>query len=494
MSEKLFVACDLGAESGRVMLGRLSAGKLELEEVHRFPNAPVSVMGSMRWDVLGLFREMKVGLKKVAERGVAVTSLSVDSWGVDYVWVGAGQPMLAPPYIYRDVRIDAAAEAALAKVDAARIYGETGIQFMNFNTVFQLFADMQNSAKLVGVADQFLCIADYFNFLFSGVGRAEESLASTTQIYNPVQRGWSEDLIGAFGVPRSVFPQIVPSGTRLGALLPEVCEETGLADTSVVATCSHDTGAAVAAVPAELNDRWAFLSSGTWSLIGVELDSPLVTPEAREANFTNEGGYGGTTRFLKNIVGLWILQESRRTWERAGQVYSYAELTRLAAESEPLVSLINPDDPRFLKPGDMPARIAEFCRETGQPVPEGAGAITRCILESLALLYRSTLSSLESITGRKIDVLHIVGGGSQSELLNQFAADATGRTVVAGPVEATAIGNILIQAITAGELTSLDDLRGCVRKSFPTTTYQQKDEAAWEDAFARSLAMRGTSA
>lgn len=490
MSNYHYLACDLGAESGRVMLGTLASGKIYLEEIHRFPNLPVRLGNSIRWDILGMFREMKKGLSMVAARGLDISSLSVDSWGVDYVWGGAGQPMLALPFIYRDERIEMACKQALQRVSSAEIFSQTGLQFMPFNTVYQLFADHRDSPELVRIADGFLLIADFYNYLFSGVRKAEESMASTTQLYNPRTRSWSLDLIASFGYRSDVFPEIVPSATVLGPLLPVVQEETGLGDIQVVATCSHDTGAAVASVPAEDTEDWAFLSSGTWSLIGVELPAPLINEQVREANYTNEGGYGGTSRFLKNIVGLWILQECRRAWEKEGKNFTYEELTNLAAEAEPLQILINPDDPRFVKPGEMPARIIEFCKETGQPEPSGPGQIARCILESLALVYSLHLDLLESLTGKNIRTLHIVGGGSKSALLNQFAANATRRTVCAGPTEATAIGNILLQAIANGHLDSLTTLRKTVRNSFSIAQFQPEDAAAWQDAAVRFVALR----
>lgn len=484
-----YVACDLGAESGRVMLGTLNGGQLSLEEVHRFSNLTVLLDGSWRWDILRTFAELKAGLAKVAATGTRPASLSVDSWGVDYVWSGLGQAMLAPAYCYRDARTDSTFENALAQVGREKIYAETGIQFMALNTLYQLLADQKCHPGLIDHADGFLCIADYLHFLFSGVRKAEESLASTTQVYNPVTRTWSGALQSAFAFPPRIFPEIVPSGTRLGSLRPEIAAELGM-DLSVVATCSHDTGAAVAAVPARGADDWAYLSSGTWSLLGVELDKPLISEEVRQANYTNEGGYGGTTRFLKNLSGLWILQECRRAWERQGINLSYSELNRLAEAEPPLRTLLDPTDDRFAKPGGMPERVAEFARETGQPVPESPGAFTRAILESLALVYRESLDDLEKLTGRTIRVLHIVGGGSQSSLLNQFAADATGRTVEAGPVEATAIGNILIQAIVDGQVPDLASLRAIVRSSFPIQTFQPSGNPAWIEASSRLAALR----
>lgn len=484
MTSKHYVACDLGAESGRVILGTLAGGKIQLEEVHRFANNPVRIQGSLRWNVLGIFEELKRGLREVAAKNLPVAGLSVDSWGVDYVLFNQRQPMLSVPYHYRDSRTECTFAKALEEVGRKQIFAETGIQFMSLNMLYQLIAEVEENPELVGIADQFLNISDYFHYLFCGAVRAEESLASTTQIYNPSTRKWSAELIRQFEFPETLFPQIVPSGTRLGRLKPELCAETGLAEIEVIASCSHDTGAAVAAVPAE-GDNWAYLSSGTWSLIGVELTAPLINDAAREHNFTNEAGFDGTTRFLKNIVGLWLLQESRRAWARQGLQLDYAEINRLAEEAEPFRSVVNPNDARFLKPQDMPEEIAASCRESGQPEPETPGQFARCILESLALLYGQSLDVLEQLTDRQISTLHIVGGGSQSELLNQFAANATGRTVLAGPVEATAIGNLLIQAIALGDLESLEELRRVVRASFAIKKYEPQQSAEWEQAKQR---------
>ncbi len=488
MSDHYYIACDLGAESGRVILGRLREGRIELEEIHRFPNGAVKIAGSLRWDILRIFDELKTGLRKVAARGLPVRSLSVDSWGLDYVLTGAGQPMLSLPYTYRDARNDRPYAAALKSPGAAVIFAETGVQFLPINTLYQLIAERASSPKLLGMADRFLLIADYLHFLFSGVASAEESLASTTQLYNPVTRRWSERLAEIFALPMHLFPPLVAPGTRLGPLLPELAAETVLTDVQVIATCSHDTGAAVAAVPAS-GEGWAYLSSGTWSLIGVELPQPLLDESALAHNFTNEAGFGGTTRFLRNIVGLWLLQECRRTWTLAGHRLDYETLTTEGRDAEPFRSLINPNDPRFLKPDAMPEKIAAYCRETGQPAPETPGQFTRCIYESLALLYRRTLAEIESVTGRRITRLHIVGGGTRSALLNQCAANAIGRTVLAGPVEATALGNVLIQAIALGQLASLAELRATVARSFSIAEYQPQDGEQWQEAFARFLVL-----
>jgi len=408
----------------------------------------------------------------------------VDSWGVDYVYFNERQPMLSLPYQYRDARTDKPFENALKTIGAKRIFEETGIQFMSINTLYQLIADVEQNGDLQSIADKFLNIGDYLNYLFSGVARSEQSLASTTQVYNPTCRTWALDLARAFKIPENIFPQIVPSGTILGPLASEIAGETGLDKVTVIATCSHDTGAAAAAVPAK-GDDWAYLSCGTWSLIGVELPAPLINDKVRDLNFTNEIGYGGIVRFLKNIIGLWILQESRRAWIREGCELAYSEIERLASEAEPFRSLINPNAARFLKPGDMPQKVVAFCRETGQPAPETPGQFGRCIYESLSLLYSKTIGQIEEVTARSISRLHIVGGGSKGSLLNQFSANATGKTVLAGPVEATACGNVLIQALALGHIEDLSALRRVVGASFPITEYQPAESAQWEEAGKR---------
>lgn len=484
MSEHHYIACDLGADSGRVILGTLKDGKVILEEIHRFSNGVSKVHGSFRWNILRIFEHLKAGLRKVAAKNIQIESLSVDSWGVDYVLFNQRQPMLSLPYQYRDARTDAPYASIRETVGEAKIFDETGIQFMSINTLYQLIADVEQNPDVLSIADKFLNIADYLHYLFSGVARSEESLASTTQVYNPKQRAWSQELIAACKLPARIFPEIVPSGTKIGELLPAVAEETALPQIPVVATCSHDTGAAVAAVPAE-GEGWAYLSSGTWSLIGVELPCPLINEQVQACNFTNEAGYGGTTRFLKNIIGLWLLQESRREWIRQGMTLSFDDLDRMAEESEPFRSLIIPNAARFLKPDQMPQKIAAYCRETGQPVPETPGEVTRCIFESLALLYRQTLNQIETLTGQPISRLHIVGGGTKSALLNQYAASGTERTVFAGPVEATACGNILIQALAMGQLDSIGALRKTVANSFPVLEYQPQHSADWARAYAR---------
>lgn len=482
-----YLACDLGAESGRVMLGTLREGRLELEELHRFPNVPVRDGESRYWDVAALRRGVLDGLRRAAELGVTARSVSCDSWGLDCVLLDEEGEMIEPVYHYRDPRTGEGVKRVFAKLPWPEVFAETGIQFMPINALYHLAME---TPERLAAARAIVPLGDAFNHYLCGVARSEVSLASTTQLYNPVSRSWSTKVLAAIGLTPDRFPEIVESGTRLGSLRPEVAAETGLGALDVVACCTHDTGSAVAAVPAA-GRSWAYLSSGTWSLMGVEIEEPLITDECRELNFTNEIGHGGTVRLLKNIIGLWLVQECRRSWEAAGRSLDYDELTGLAAAAGPFRSLIDPDDERFLAPGDMPAAIAAYCRETGQPEPREPGEFVRCCLESLALLYRRTLRRIEGLTGRAIDTLHIVGGGSRNELLNQFAADACEVPVVAGPVEATALGNVLVQAIAAGEIQNLAEGRRLVAESFSARTVRPGAPDAWRAAAERFERLAG---
>ncbi len=504
--DRHYLAIDLGAESGRVMLGTLREGgdpersRVDLEEIHRFPNGAVSIAGTLRWNVLGLLAEIKEGLRKAAAAGLPISGVSADAWGIDYVLFKECEPLVALPYHYRDPRTDGMMEKVFAKVPAEDIFAATGVQFMSINALYQMAADLEARPGVLAAADRFLNIGDWFNYQLSGVPKGEATLASTTQLFDPrggeSGRGdWAWGLIDRMGLPKGLFPPLVPPGTVLGPLLPDVAAETGLADVRVVASASHDTAAAVAAVPAASsgsapaagNGGWAFLSSGTWSLLGVELPGPVIDAGSRLRNFTNEAGFGGTIMFRKNIVGLWIVQECRRAWAQAGKELDYHALTALAGDAAPLRSFIRPEDPRFGKPGDMPAKVAAYCRETGQRVPEGEGAMVRCVLESLALLYAKTLRECAEASGRTFASLHVVGGGSKNKLLNQLTADAVQlegvERVFAGPAESTALGNVLIQAKALGHLAG--DLRGTVRRSFPVETYFPADREAWRAALDR---------
>lgn len=484
-----YIGIDLGAESGRVMLGSLADGRLALEEIHRFANTPLRTGGAWHWDVPAIWAGIKQGLYQVARRNVPIASVSVDSWGLDCVLLDAHGEVMPPVFHYRDPRTERGVKALFAKVPWEQVFAETGIQFMPINHLYHLAAE--SPERLARVA-QIVPIGDVFNCFLSGVARAEVSMASTTQLYNPRTRTWSKPLLDALGLAPEKFPPLVEPGTKLGRLKPQVASETGLsADVQVIATCTHDTGAAVAGVPASIQHpasgigTWAYLSSGTWSLLGLELSVPILTDRCRELNFTNEIGFGGSVRLLKNIIGLWLVQECRREWAGAGREFDYATLAQLAAKAEPFRSLINPADPRFAQADGMPERIAAYCRETSQPVPETPGQFIRCALESLALQYRRVLGQAEELAGTKVERLHIVGGGSKNALLNQFAADACGLPVIAGPAEATAIGNILVQAIALGNLPSLAAGREMIAASFETSRFAPRDAAQWAAAWER---------
>ena len=476
-----YLACDLGADSGRLMLGTLDNGKVSLEEIHRFPTGATKVAGALHWEFDRLLTELKAGMQKAAERKLPIASISTDSWGVDYVvYDDRNLPML-PVWCYRDSRTAQGVEIVKEKVEWPMIYAETGIQFMALNTIYQIVTEPK---ERLAKAKQILLIGDAFNFFCSGVARNEVSLASTTQLYNPNHQRWSKKLFTLLGLKEESFAPICPSGTRLGPLRKNLSIETGLPQIEVIASCSHDTGAAVAAVPAS-GENWAYLSSGTWSLMGVEWPSPVINDQSRNLGFTNEIGFGNTVRLLKNIVGLWLIQESRRHWARSGKKLEFADLEKMAAAAPPFVSLINPDDARFLSPDDMPKKIADFCRETSQPVPADIGACVRCIYESLALFYRVVLKRTERLIGRKIERLHVVGGGSKDATLNQFTANAIKIPVLAGPTECAALGNILVQAIALGHIDSHEAAREVVRNSFELRTFTPQDAAQWDGATAR---------
>lgn len=477
------LAFDLGAESGRAILGAWRDGRLELEEVHRFANGPVRVGPRLYWDVLRLFGEMKAGLALAAKRG-ALASLGVDTWGVDFALLGSRGELLGNPRHYRDPHTESMPAEAFATVPAAELFAGTGVQFLRFNSLFQWLAMRRDCSDLLPAARRLLLMPDLFHYWFCGEAANEITNASTTQMLEPFSRRWNSELLTRFGLEPSLLGPLVPPGTRLGALLPELREETGAGAVPVLAPATHDTAAAVAGVPAQGSD-WAYLSSGTWSLLGLELEQPLVNAEVQSANATNEAGVGGTVRFLKNIMGLWLVQECRRAWRRDGLDLEYDELLRQAEAAPAFVSLVDPDDATFMLPASMPGAIAAFCERTRQPVPSGPGAFIRCCLESLALKYRFVLERLRSLAGRAVRTLHIVGGGSQNRLLNQWTANATGCQVIAGPVEATAAGNLLTQLLGLGELGSLAEGREALRCSFPLRTFEPSEPEAWEAAAAR---------
>jgi rhamnulokinase len=484
-----FLAFDLGAESGRGVLGLLENGRLRLEVVHRFPNGPVRTLDTLHWDVLRLYGEMEQALRLCAAQHGPLDGLGVDTWGVDFALLGRGGTLLGNPRHYRDPHTEGVMERAFARVPRADVFRRTGIQFMRFNTLFQLLALQEARSPLLDVAENLLFIPDLFHYFFTGIKVNEYTDASTSQMLDPSTRGWAWDLVRAFGLPERILGTLVQPGTVLGPLRAAVAAETGLNPAPVIAPASHDTASAIAAVPAS-GESWAYISSGTWSLMGVELPGPLVNEQALAANFTNEGGVGGTVRFLKNIMGLWLVQECRRAWERAGTTYGYDELARLAEAAPPFAAIVDPDDPSFILPANMPRALGDWCRRSGQAAPDGPGATVRCALESLALCYRWVLERLEQLTGRRLEAIHVVGGGSQNALLNQLTADACGRPVLAGPVEATAAGNVLVQALGLKILGSLAEAREVVRRSFEVRTFTPRNADAWHKPYERFVSFR----
>lgn len=485
-----FAAIDLGAESGRVMLAGLADERLHLREVHRFVNRPVRVRQTLHWDVLSLWAEIKHGLSLCAgQTSNPLTSIGVDAWGVDFGLLDAHGQLLGNPVHYRDARTTGMLERAFSRVPREQIFEQTGIQFMPINTVYQLLALAEGNSPQLAQAAQLLTIPDLLNYWLTGYAVNEFSNATTTQCYNPRQHTWAYSLLNALNLPTHILGDVVMPGTPLGPLHASVQEETGLGAVPVIAPATHDTGSAVAAAPM-MDKNAIYLSSGTWSLMGVEVAQPIINAQILAYNFTNEGGVAGTFRLLKNIMGLWLVQECRRAWAAQGRAYSYAELTQLAEQAPGLISLIDVTDARFLPPGDMPARIQAFCRETGQPAPESAGAIVRCALESLALEYRWVAERLDELTGRLHTTIHVIGGGAQNHLLNQLTAEATGRTVLAGPVEATALGNVIVQALALRHISSLADGRVFVRNSFPLQTFTPQAPHLWETAYHRYQTLR----
>jgi rhamnulokinase len=480
------LAFDLGAESGRGVIGLFNGQSVSLQDVHRFPNTPAATLDTLHWDVLNLYNEMLATMRKCATEFGGVDSIGVDTWGVDFALLGRNGTLLGNPRHYRDLHTEGVMERAFQIVPKKELFQRTGIQFMRFNTLFQLIALHRDPSPLFDIAETLLFIPDLFQYLFTGLKVNEYTNASTSQMLDPVRRNWDFELLAKFGLPTKMLGNIVPPGTELGPLRSKIAADTGLASVPVIAPATHDTGSAVAAVPAK-GKSWAFISSGTWSLMGAEIEAPMVNEEVHAANFTNEGGVGGTIRFLKNIAGLWLVQECRRAWERGGQKFSYDELARLAEGAKPFVSVIDPDHASFMLPQSMPEAIGEFCRKTGQPVPADAGAVVRCALESLALRYRWVLDRLESLLGRRLETIHIVGGGTQNTLLCQLCADACNRVVLAGPAEATALGNVLVQAIGLKLLGSLEQAREVVRNSFDVKKYEPRNPERWQEPYQRFI-------
>ncbi len=478
------LAFDLGAESGRAVLGDLEAGRLTVHEVRRFPNTPLPLAGHIHWNVYSLLDEMKAAMRDAAAAiGARPASVGVDTWGVDFGLLDRDGDLLGLPFCYRDHRNAGAMEEYFKLVPRETLYEATGIQFMPFNTLFQVYAMVRERSSLLDAAADLLFMPDLINYLLTGVKAAEFTIASTSQMLDPRTASWIPGLFQAMGLSKPLLRPVIPPATVLGPITAEVVSATGYHDVPVVATAGHDTAAAVAAVPAE-GDDWAYISSGTWSLIGVESPTPTISPRSLASNFTNEGGVGGTVRFLKNVTGLWLVQGCRKAWAAGGPV-SYEELARAAASARPFSALIDPDDPAFLNPLDMPEAIAAYCRKTGQEAPGTRADLVRSLLESLALKYRFVIEELGAILGRPVSRIHVIGGGARNDLLCRFTADATGLPVVAGPAEATAVGNILVQALALGRISSTAEIRAIVRDSFELKAYAPDRTPAWDVAYAR---------
>ena len=484
-------AVDLGAQSGRVAVGHFDGERLSVIEVHRFPNVPVLVHGTLHWDVLRLYDGVLEGLGAAAlQTSGHVDSIGIDTWGVDFALIDRKGRLVQNPVHHRDRRIEGAMEQVLARIPARELYERTGIQLMPINTLFQLFAMAAADDPALEIADVLLLIPDLFNYWLGGVLACELTNATTSQCLDPRAQAWAGDVLERLELPSRVFPDIVPPATVLGILDEEVAERTRLRGAVVVTPATHDTASAVAAVPIRSRDA-VYISSGTWSLVGMELSAPLIDDRTFAANLTNEGGVGGTFRLLRNVNGLWLLHECRRAWAARGETWEFAELVAMADQAPALRSFVDPNDSAFLAPGDMPDRIREFCAATRQDVPQEAAAVVRCVLESLALKYRQTIELLATVTGVAPPEIHVVGGGALNAHLCQWTADATGLPVLAGPIEATEIGNLAVQAIALGELASLEEAREVVRASFAPALYEPRDGGVWEEAYVRFEGIAG---
>lgn len=478
---KRVLAFDFGASSGRAIIGCFDGDKITLEEVHRFSNDPVSVGGTVYWDVLRLFYEIKQGIIKAKIAG-GFDSIGIDTWGVDFGLIDSEGKLMENPVHYRDARTVGLVDEAFKTMPKEKLYGITGIQFMELNTLFQLISLKKYRPWMLERADKMLFMPDLFGYMLTGKMCAEYSIASTSQLIDLDKRTWSKEILDAFGIKESVFAPLVQPGTVLGELSKEVCEECGVDPVPVISVCGHDTQSAITSVPCEDGD-FAFLSSGTWSLFGTELDKPIVNETSMNINITNEGGFDGSTGFLKNIIGLWLIQESRRQWKREGKEYSYADLEKLALAAEPFKCFIDPDAPEFVPHGNIPERVREFCRKTGQYVPETVGEIMRCIYESLAMKYRLTFEKLRECTERDYPVIHVIGGGTKDGLLCQMTANSCDRTVKAGPIEATVMGNVAVQLMSDGSVKNIGQARKIVADSSELKTFEPKDTDKWAGTY-----------
>ncbi len=478
-----YLAFDLGAESGRAILGHCSKDGLALEELYRFANEPVVYNGELHWNVARLWQEMLTGLSIVGSRSIDLNSIGVDAWGVDFSLLGEHGTLVENPYHYRDSQTDGIMESVFAVVPADDIYADTGIQFSQVNGLYRLFAEHVRTPKILQAAEKLVTIPDLFNFWLTGVAACEFTNATTLQFYSLREHDWARQLLTRLGIPTHFLTDLIPPGTELGVLRSDVANRAGMKAVPVIAPACHDTASAVSAIARA--SRSAFISSGTWSLLGTEVREPIINKQAQELNFTNEGGVCGTLCLLKNITGLWLLQRCRQDWQQLGHNYNYAALTEMAARSQPFSCLVDPDHPLFLHPENMSEAIAEFCSQTSQPAPKDPGTTTRAILESLAFKYRWVIDRLEMLTGRTFEEIHIVGGGARNEILNQFTAEATGRCVAAGPVEATALGNIGMQILASRTVGDIEQVRDLIAQSFATRVHMPREQTKWEQNYPR---------
>ena len=487
MSNGYFLAFDLGASSGRAILGTLTNSKLELTEVHRFSNQMQLINGHYFWNIFSLFHELKTGLKKcIKDYGIQPESIGIDTWGVDFVHLNREGHILSLPFAYRDSRTNTSMDDLFQIIPKEEVYLQTGIQFMQFNSLFQLFSMVKDKSSLLEITDSILFMPDALNYLFSGVKKSEFSIASTSQMIIPGTCKWNNELLEKAGIPQHILCDIILPGTVLGNVKEDIASETGSKQVPVIAVAGHDTASAVVSVPCT-SKNFVYISSGTWSLMGIESAKPLISEQTLHSNFTNEGGVDSSTRFLKNIMGMWLIQEVQRKWKEQGNKYSWTEMVELARHAEPFQFLINPDDPMFLNPRDMTQAIRDFCYQTAQGTPHTHGEVVRCIYDSLALKYRFTLEQIGDVSDQPIEVIHIIGGGANNHFLNQLTADATGLQVVAGPTEATAIGNIMIQAKALGYVASLSEIRQIIADSSELVQFIPSGELNWDEAYNRYL-------
>jgi len=480
---KQVLTFDFGASSGRAILGKFDGERIELTEVHRFDNNPVMVRGTFYWDALALFHEIKQGITKARGLGT-FSSIGIDTWGVDFGLLDQNGDLMQNPVNYRDARTAGTAEDMSKKISMEDLYNATGVQVMEINTIFQLYSLAQKHPELLEKADCALLMPDLFGYFLTGKKAAEFSIASTTQMLDPVTKSWNKKLMNTLNIPDRLFPDVVKPGTVLGEVSQDICEELGIHDVKVISVTGHDTACAAAAAPASEED-FIFISCGTWSLFGTELKSPIISEESRRHNITNEGGYNGTTTFLKNIIGLWLIQETRRQYRREGKEYSYNDLEKYSVASEPFKYFIDPDAPEFVAPGNIPERMKAYCRRTGQGTPETVGEIMRCIYESLAMAYRHAFEQIQDCTGKAYRDIHMLGGGTKDTLLCSMTANSTGCKIIAGPIEATAMGNVAVQLMAQGDIANLAEAREVIANSFETIEYLPKEEAAWSEAYRR---------